>query len=175
MFTSLTGIGLGLARQSRSTAIKWIAPPFGLMAAISMHSIWNGSGVIFGGGAFILTYILIMIPAFFIMLVVIILALRREGQIVREYLTPDFQGGLLTQKEYNQLVSVWGRMGSSFNAFSRGGFGQWRASRQLNQLASELAFHRSRVARGITAADAREREMAYRQALEDLLKRLRAS
>jgi len=175
MFTSLTGIGLGLARQTRSTAIKWIAPPFGLMAAISMHSIWNGSGVIFGGGAFILTYILIMIPAFFIMLVVIILALRREGQIVREYLTPDFQGGLLTQNEYNQLVSVWGRMGSSFNAFSRGGFGQWRASRQLNQLASELAFHRSRVARGITSADAREREMAYRQALEDLLKRLRAS
>src|ERR1044071_6249027 len=53
MFTSFTGIGLGLARQSRNTAIKWIAPPFGLMAAMSMHSIWNGSGVLFGGGAFI--------------------------------------------------------------------------------------------------------------------------
>lgn len=175
MFTSLTGIGLGLARQSRSTAIKWIAPPLGLMAAISMHSIWNGSGVIFGGAAFILTYILIMIPAFFIMLVVIVLALRREGQIVREYLTPDYQGGLLTQQEYNQLVTIRGRMGASFNALSRGGFGHWRSARQLNQMASELAFHRSRVARGIIAADAREREMAYRQALEDLLKRLRAN
>jgi RsiW-degrading membrane proteinase PrsW (M82 family) len=174
MFTSLTGIGLGLARQSRSMAIKWIAPPFGLLAAISMHSIWNGSGVIFGGGAFILTYILIMIPAFFIMLVVILLALRREGQIVREYLGPDFQGGLLTQQEYRQLGTVIGRMGASFNAFSRGGVGHWQTARQLNQIASELAFHRSRVARGIVAADARERETAYRLALEDMLKRLRS-
>jgi protease PrsW len=174
MFTSLTGIGLGLARQSRSSAIKWIAPPFGLLAAISMHSIWNGSGVLFGGGAFILTYILIMIPAFFIMLVVIILALRREGQIVREFLVPDFQGGMLTQEEYNRLCSIFGRMGLSFNALTRGGFGQWQAARQLNQTASELAFHRSRVARGITAADARDREAAYQRALEDLLKRLRS-
>ncbi len=175
MFTSLTGIGLGLARQTRNTAVKWIAPPLGLMAAISMHSIWNGSGVLFGGGAFILTYILIMIPAFFIMLVVIILALRREGQIIREYLTPDFHGGLITQQEYQQLGSIGGRMGASFNAFSRGGIGHWRAARQLNQTASELAFHRNRVARGIIAADAYEREMAYRAALEALLKRLRSN
>jgi RsiW-degrading membrane proteinase PrsW (M82 family) len=174
MFTSFTGIGLGLARQSRNTAVKWIAPPLGLLAAISMHSIWNGSGVLFGGGAFILTYILIMIPAFFIMLVVIALALRREGQVVREFLAADFQGGLLTPEEYKRLCSITGRMGSSFNALSRGGYSHWRAARQLNQTASELAFHRSRVARGITAADAREREAAYQLVLQDLLKQLRS-
>jgi hypothetical protein len=139
-----------------------------------MHSIWNGSGVLFGGGAFILTYILIMIPAFFIMLVVIALALRREGQVVREYLAADFQGGLLTPEEYRRLGSITGRMGSSFNALSRGGYSHWRAARQLNQTASELAFHRSRVARGITAADAREREAAYQLVLQDLLKQLRS-
>jgi RsiW-degrading membrane proteinase PrsW (M82 family) len=174
MFTSMTGIGLGLARQSRNMAVKWIAPPLGLLAAMSMHSIWNGSGVLFGGGAFILTYILVMIPAFFIMLVVIALALRREGQIVREHLALELQGGMFTQDEYRRLGSIFGRMGASFNALSRGGFGQWQAARQLNQTASELAFHRSRVARGITAADAAQREAAYRTALEDLLKRLRS-
>ncbi len=173
MFTSLTGIGLGLARQSRSLAIKILAPPLGLMAAMSMHSIWNGSGALFGGGAFILTYILIMIPAFFIMLVVIALALRREGQIVREFLVADYQGGLFTQQEYARLGSIFGRMGTSFSALSRGGVGKWRVARQLNQTASELAFHRSRVARGIAAANALEREAAYRMALENLLKRLR--
>jgi hypothetical protein len=66
-------------------------------------------------------------------------------------------------------------MGSTYRAFSRGGFGHWHAHRQLNQMASELAFHRSRVARGIRAADAHEREAEYRQALTDLLKRLRAT
>src|ERR1041385_8082849 len=110
MFTSMTGIGLGLARQSRNMAVKFIAPIFGLLAAISMHSIWNGSAVIFGPGGFILAYLLIMVPSFFIMFVVIALALRREGQIVREYLTPDFQSGLLNQQEYKQLGSIFGRM-----------------------------------------------------------------
>jgi RsiW-degrading membrane proteinase PrsW (M82 family) len=175
MFTSLTGIGLGLARQSANSAIKWIAPVLGLLAAISMHSIWNGSGVLFGDVAFILTYIVVMIPAFFIMLTVIILALRREGQIVREYLVGDYKGGLLTQQEYDRLCTIRGRMGSSLNALSRGGFSHWQAVRQLNQTASELAFHRSRIARGIIAADAQEREAAYQRALQDLLRRMRTN
>jgi RsiW-degrading membrane proteinase PrsW (M82 family) len=175
MFTSLTGIGLGLARQSRNTAVKWLAPIMGLLAAIAMHSIWNGSGVLFGGIVWVLTYIVIMIPAFFLILVVIILALRREGQIVREHLVADYQGGLLTQQEYDQLCTIRGRMGSTFNAFSRGGISQWQAARQLNQIASELAFHRSRIARGITAADAQEREAAYRRTLQDLLRRMRGN
>src|SRR6185295_11246061 len=173
-FTSMTGIGLGLARQSRNTLVKIITPIVGLAAAICMHSIWNGSAVIFGPGGFILAYLFIMVPAFFIMFVVIALALRREGQIVREFLIPDFHGGLLTQQEYNQLGTLRGRMGSSFNALSQGGFRRWQACRQLNQTASELAFHRSRVARGISSADAHLREAAYRQALADLLQRLRS-
>ena len=43
----------------------------------------------------------------------------------------------------------------------------------VDQTASELAFHRNRVSRGITAADAHEREAAYRQALQELLAKLR--
>ena len=175
LFTSMTGIGLGLARQSRNTAVKLITPIFGLFAAIAMHSIWNGSAVLFRGPGFILMYILIMVPAFFIMFVVIALALRREGQIIREFLSADMHGGLLTQQEYNRLGTITGRMGASFSALSRGGFSHWRTSRQVNQLASELAFHRSRVARGITSADAHEREAAYRQALSELLNRIRAT
>jgi RsiW-degrading membrane proteinase PrsW (M82 family) len=175
MFTSLTGIGLGLARQTRHLFVKLVTPVLGILAAISMHVIWNGSAVLFGDIGFILMYVLIMIPAFFIMFVVISLALRREGQVIREYLTPDFQGGLLTQEEYNQLCTIRGRMGASYSAFSRGGLNHWKARRQLNQTASELAFHRSRLARGISAADAHEREAAYRTALEELLRQLRAS
>lgn len=173
LFTSLTGVGLGLARQSRNTFVKIVTPALGLLTAIALHSIWNGSIVVFGGAGFLLAYLLIMVPAFVIILIVILLALRREGQIVREFLLPDFQRGLFTQDEYNRFCTIRGRMGSNFNAFSRGGWGTWRASRQLNQTASELAFHRSRVARGIKHTDAQERETAYQTALRDLLQRLR--
>lgn len=173
LFTSMTGIGLGLARQSQNMAVKIITPILGLGAAIAMHTIWNGSIYLFGGTGFILMYVLIMVPAFFLMFVVIALGLRREGRLVKEFLTPDFHAGLLTQEEYERLGTIRGRMGSSFNALSKGGFKGWQACRQLNQTASELAFHRSRISRGISSPDAHEREAAYRTAMQDLLRRLR--
>ncbi|HEX6717498.1 MAG TPA: PrsW family intramembrane metalloprotease [Pyrinomonadaceae bacterium] len=175
LFTSLTGIGLGLARQSTNIVIKILAPIVGLLMAIFMHSIWNGSAVLGGGGLFIITYIVVMVPAFFIMLVVIGFALRREGQVVREFLVVDLQRGFLTQDEYKQLGSILGRMGSSFNAFSQSGVKGWRARRRFNQLASELAFHRSRVSRGVYSADCdvQAQETAYLHALQDLINELR--
>src|ERR1041385_4985295 len=153
LFTSLTGIGLGLARQSTNLGIKIITPIIGLLMAIGMHSIWNGSAVFGGGVVFMLTYILVMVPAFFIMLIVISFALRREGRVVREFLVVDLQRGFLSEEEYKQLGSIIGRMGSSFNALSSSGYKGWRARMRFNQLASELAFHRCRAARGIYSSD----------------------
>jgi RsiW-degrading membrane proteinase PrsW (M82 family) len=175
LFTSMTGIGLGLARQSTNIAVKILIPIVGLMMAIFMHSIWNGSAVFGGGGIFLLTYIVVMIPAFIIMLIVIGFALRREGQVVREYLVIDLDRGFLTAEEYKELGSILGRMGSSYSAFSRSGMKGWRARRRFNQLASELAFHRSRVARGVCAADkdVLEQETAYLHALQGLINELR--
>ncbi|HUE82691.1 MAG TPA: PrsW family intramembrane metalloprotease [Pyrinomonadaceae bacterium] len=177
LFTSMVGIGLGLARQSHNTLVKIAAPIVGLLGAISLHAIWNGSAVMGGGLVFILTYFGIMVPAFFIMILVIFLALRREGRTVREFLLADLNGGFLTPEEYNQLCTVRGRMGASYNAFSRGGVGSWRACMQFNQMASELAFHRSRVARGILLRGEapEDREAAYQRALLDLQKILRLS
>ena len=175
LFTSLTGIGLGLARQSSNLAVKLLTPVVGLLMAIFMHSIWNGSAVFGGGAVFVLTYILVMVPAFIILLVVISLALRREGQVVREFLVIDLEQGVLTREEYDELGSIVGRMGSSFKAFSQSGVRGWRARRRLNQLASELAFHRSRVSRGVhsTTQDVLAQEAAYLQALQAVINELR--
>jgi len=175
LFTSLTGIGLGLARQSTNLAVKILAPIAGFMMAVFMHSLWNGSAVFGGGPIFFLLYILVMIPAFIIMLVVIGFSLRREGRVVREHLVIDLERGFLTADEYKELGSILGRMGSSYSAFSRSGVKGWRARRRFNQLASELAFHRNRVARGVYAADADvlSQETAYLHALQGLINELR--
>ena len=143
--------------------------------AIFMHSIWNGSAVFGGSGIFVLTYLMVMVPAFLIMLIVIAFALRREGQVVREFLVVDLERGMLTQEEYQQVGSIIGRMGSSFNAFSRSGVKGWRARKRFNQLASELAFLRSRVSRGVhsTNRDVLAQEAAYLAALQSLVNELR--
>ena len=175
LFTSLTGIGLGLARQSTNIAIKAITPILGLLMAIFMHSLWNASAVFGGGGVFIIIYVLVMVPAFFVMLIVIALALRREGQVVREFLAMELERGFLTPEEYKQLCTIAGRMGSSFNALSQSGVKGWRARMRFNQMASELAFHRSRVSRGVHSAnqDVLEQEAAYLHALQGLINEFR--
>jgi RsiW-degrading membrane proteinase PrsW (M82 family) len=175
LFTSLTGIGLGLARQSNNIGVKLSTPVIGLLMAIFMHSIWNGSAVFGGSGIFVLTYIMVMVPAFIIMLVVISFALRREGQVVRQFLVVDLERGVFTREEYDQLSSILGRMGSSFRALSQTGVKGWRSRMRFNQLASELAFHRSRVSRGVHShEEALAREAAYLQALQAIINELRA-
>jgi hypothetical protein len=150
-------------------------PVVGLGLAIFLHSLWNGSAIIFGGLGFFVAYFIIMVPIFLIMLLVIGLALRREGQLVRQFLQEDLNRGLFTAQEYQQLCSIVGRMGASFKALSQGGVGRWRTCMQFNQMASELAFHRNRVARGVfqRSQDTELREAAYLRQLQDLMQQLR--
>lgn len=172
VFTAMTGIGLGLARQSHNTFVKLAAPLAGLTAAIVLHAIWNGSSYVLGGGLGLLFLLFIYSPFLIIaVLAVSFFALSREGRVIRQYLTPELQRGLISQQEYDALGSVTGRLGSSFRALRRG-FGSWRAYSRFSQTATELAFHRDRVARGITSVDTASREAAYLRTLSELETRL---
>jgi RsiW-degrading membrane proteinase PrsW (M82 family) len=176
LFTSMTGIGLGLAAQSTRRATKFVMPAVGFALAVLFHSAWNASAYFTGkfeSGAYILlTYFLVMVPTFFCLLLVVAFALRREGRVLREHLRCDLDRGLLSPDEYARLCSLRQRMGASFGALRRGGVAAWRARRRLNRAASELAFHRSRVARGVRARDGSDahREAAYLHQIHDALK-----
>lgn len=173
IFTSMTGIGLGLARQSSNRNVKFLAPVIGLLAAIILHSLWNGSSVILGSLglgllALPLMILLLMVPAMLAVLAVVYVGLRREGRIVRQNLAPELRSGLLSRQEYDSLSSVRGRLESSYRAFRYGGFGGWRARSKVDQAATELAFHRDRVARGIVSKDDAGLEATYVQLLREL-------
>ncbi len=174
LFTSMTGIGLGWARQSMNGFVKVVAPVLGFMLAILMHATWNGSATYGGGLGFFVAYFMIMGPAFIITLMVIFFSLRREGRIVRQFLYPEHQSGFFSQLEYDKLCSVRGRMGMSWKVLRTRGVSMWRARMRCNQVASELAFHRSRLARGIghDPQSAQERERAYLHAIQELRHKL---
>jgi RsiW-degrading membrane proteinase PrsW (M82 family) len=173
LFTSMTGIGLGLARQSNNKAIKFFMPILGLMMAMILHFAWNRS-TISGSNFFYFIYLFVMVPIFIGAIFSIIFALRREGRIVREHLWYDCQQGLFSLDEYYRLCGIRGRMSASFRALKGGGFRLWRTRMKFNQMASELAFHRSRVRRGIMTDQhsAYEREMAYVRHLFELRRQL---
>jgi RsiW-degrading membrane proteinase PrsW (M82 family) len=174
LFTGMTGVGLGLAAQSDRRLTKFIAPAAGFAAAVLLHAGWNASARLTGmydNGAYVLlTYFLVMMPTFFGMLLVIFLSLRREGRVLREQLRRDVACGLISEADYLCLCSMRGRTGASYRALAGGGLSHWRARARFNRTASELAFHRSRVARGIPsrgATDA-EREADYVQQIHRL-------
>jgi RsiW-degrading membrane proteinase PrsW (M82 family) len=174
LFTSMTGIGLGWARQSNNGFVKVTMPVLGFMLAILMHATWNGTATYGGLVGFLAAYFLIMAPAFIITLMVIFFSLRREGRIVRQFLYADYQKGLFDPQEYERLCTIRGRVGMSWNALTTRGFSQWRTRMRCNQIASELAFHRSRVARGIGRNPllAQERENSYLYTLQELRQKL---
>ncbi|MBA3242524.1 MAG: PrsW family intramembrane metalloprotease [Acidobacteria bacterium] len=178
LFTSMTGIGLGLARQSRSRVAKAALPFVGFALAVVLHAGWNGSAYFaekLESGLLVLgMYFLVMVPTFVALLVVVFLALRREGRILREHLRSDLERGLLTHEEYQRVCSVRSRARASLDALTRGGPRAWRARVQFNRAASELAFHRNRVARGIKARDGSDahREASYVRQIYELRLRL---
>ncbi len=174
LFTSMTGIGLGWSRQSNNGFIKVVAPVLGFMLAVLMHATWNGSATFGGEYGFFAAYFGIMAPALIITMMVIFFSLRREGRIVRQFLYPDYQKGFFDPQEYEKLCSIRGRMGMSWQALTKQGLSPWRTRMRCNQMASELAFHRSRVARGFARNPhlAEERENEYLHRLQELRQQL---
>jgi RsiW-degrading membrane proteinase PrsW (M82 family) len=174
LFTSMTGIGLGLASRARGRAAKLLLPPLGLAAAVALHAAWNASAFFTGatenGLIMLASYFVVMVPTFLALLAVVIFALRREGSILREQLRSDCERGLLTHEEYLRLCSLRARAGASFGALTGRGLAGWRARRRLHRAASELAFQRHRLARGVAARDGldAEREAAYLRQIHEL-------
>lgn len=169
LFTCMTGIGFGLARESRRTWVKWIAPPLGLATAMVLHSLWNLSAS--NGLAFFAAYFVVMVPAFVAVIVVAIFSLRREANVIRMHLDSVVAEGVLGRDDVVVLTSVTRRLGASTKALFARGFGQWRARRRFHALATELAFHAWRTSRE-AAADAQAIHAELRDAVRAARARL---
>lgn len=166
LYTSMTGIGFGIARESDRKVVKTLAPLLGLAAAIALHAIWNLTarmGLVFFGA-----YVVIMMPAAIAVVVIAIFSLRREARLIRAHLE-----GVLHPEDVVGLSSVRMRVGACTDALFRGGYRGWVARRRFHALATELAFHSWRTSRGTEIDDAqaiREELLAALCAARDRLK-----
>jgi len=152
LFTAMTGVGLGLARQTTRPWVRRLAPTAGLGGAIALHALWNAGAT--AGCVFFVVYVIVMLPALAAMIVIAVVAWKGEGRIIRAQLAPEVERGILPADEHRRLSSVRGRLDASVRAFARGGLDDWRARRAVHRAASELAFLRHRVARGLQRPDA---------------------
>lgn len=167
LFTAMFGIGLGLARESGRGWVKVVAPVVGLLAAMVLHALWNGLSYVAPGlvGLAVMVVFLVF-PAVLGVLAMVLISLRREGRIVREQLRPELDSGVISAEEYRTLGSIRGRLASTARAFFKGP-SRWWTRRRFNQTASELAFHRDRMSRGLTSRNDGSKSRRY---LTDLLR-----
>jgi RsiW-degrading membrane proteinase PrsW (M82 family) len=160
LFSAMVGIGLGLAARTSSTAVRWLAPVVGYLAAVVLHATWNWASLS-GISGFFTGYLLIMVPAFVATVVLATWSRRREGATVARQLPAYVQAGWLAPEDVPMLASLPRRRQALRWVEGNRGPTRGRALRDFQHAATELAFLRDRVERGLPVQDfpRREREL----------------
>jgi len=175
LFTSLTGIGIGLAANARGKVKRTLLVAAGLTLAVGLHAFWNTSVYLSGrtGGSPFFTYLTVMMPLFLIAVVTSALTLRNERRVLCRHLLPEVEAGLLSADEHIAIYTFRGRNRAAVQALRAGGIRRLRLQLQLNSAAGELAFYRNRISRRGAADDHCEREAIYIERLVTLRSRVR--
>ncbi|MFD6289048.1 PrsW family intramembrane metalloprotease [Streptomyces sp. NPDC060205] len=164
LFTVLTGIGFGIAALSadRQQVRRVLLPLTGLLLAMGMHAMWNGSSA-FGEYGFFAVYAAFMVPSFGLLTWLAVWTRQRELGTVRTELPSYAVAGWLAAAEPFVLGSMKARRLAREYATHHGGRDAGRAVAEYEAYATSLAFLRHRGRRGRAGADfaVRERELLH--------------
>ncbi len=150
-FTALSGLGVGVASETSSRALKLCAPVAGWLAAVGLHFIHNFLVTFLyeGGVGLVLKFLAFWTFDLVFFALVVALAVRDRAIVLRGLID---EARLLHPKEltrtasYWMLVPLWNFMSL---AASPGGYA---ASRRKQLALIELAFLKQRRARGQSGA-----------------------
>ena len=129
-FTSMTGIGCGLSRESHNWLVRIAMPVLGYILAVTLHGIWNGMGIVLtiillkaglgstctsvglGGEnvglcGFFTGYLLLEIPLFLVFVGFSMFLMRRQRKILHEMLAMDVARGMIPQSDLDTATSVF--------------------------------------------------------------------
>lgn len=164
LFTVLTGIGFGLAAATaRHRKVRRVAlPVVGLLLAMGVHALWNGSGI-FGPLGFYAVYAAFMVPAFGLLTWLAVWTRQRELRTVAAELPAYAAAGWLAPAEPLALSSMKARTMARALAGRTHGPAAARAVSEYEVFATSLAFLRHRAERGTAGPDfvAREQELLH--------------
>ena len=167
LFTSATGVGLGLDVRSRRTSVRIFAPLLGYLLAVLLHGAWNLSAST-GLSGFVSVYVVVQLPIFIGFMTLALVARRREGRLISRHLAVYASTGWLAGGEVSMLASLAARRDARRWAARTGGPDARRAMRDFQEMASELAFLRERMVHGSASDDARRQEFAMLAAMAAL-------
>lgn len=121
-FTSMTGIGCGISRESHNKAVKVLLPFVGYIAAVTLHAIWNGMAVFGGLQGFVIGYLVLEIPFFLIFVGFSLYIMRRQNKILNEMLAIDIARGLIPAEHAKTATSAFKSSGWILSGLFNGKF-----------------------------------------------------
>ncbi|HEY0699783.1 MAG TPA: PrsW family intramembrane metalloprotease, partial [Micromonospora sp.] len=158
LFTSMTGVGLGIAARTADRRIRVLAPIAGLLVAMMLHGTWNlmPSLAVATGQNLILLYgyIGVMLPIFFGMIGLAVWLRGWEGRLTERILPDYVRAGWLTPPEVAALGSLGRRHSARRWARRVAGETGLRAMRGYQFSATRLALLRDGMRRGLDARPA---------------------
>jgi hypothetical protein len=146
LFTSMTGLGVAYAATHRRG--QFLAPVAGLLGAMVLHGLWNGSAAAFGLSGLGVVYLLDFCV---LVTLIVIVFVERRGTVRRiEAYLPMYAGtGLVTPQDVRMLRSIPSRRAARRWARSVGGSPAGRAMTDYQLAATELALLHKRADRGV--------------------------
>lgn len=148
LFTCMTGIGCGIARETYNPILKFASPLIGYLAAIFLHALWNSLASSSPGG-FWIGYLLLEVPLFIGFVFVIFALVRREGRILKQTLAAEVERGLISPEQLEIAISVFRRSGWIASAF--GNSKLFNARRKFLRAIAKLGLCHWHNLRAVTA------------------------
>lgn len=157
LFTAMTGIGLAVAVRSKSKVVRVVAPLAGYTAAAFLHMCFNASASLLQGRQLLLIYLLVAIPLVIGMVIFLIRQILREGRLIRTRLVDYVRLGWLPEADPAALSRVRTRGRALWQAMFLGS-AAFLATVRMQRTATELAYLRDSMVRGIVDTAGAERE-----------------
>ncbi|MCB8956919.1 MAG: PrsW family intramembrane metalloprotease [Nocardioides sp.] len=167
LFTTFTGIGVGLAVNARSRSARVLWPLAGYACAVAAHALWNTSTV-YGFDNFAVLYVVLMAPAFLGVLGLAIWSRSSERRMLASALSDAAGRGLIPATDIGWVVDLRARRQARAYARSVGGRPGERAMRDYQQAAIELGFLHYRLLRGTPPPDYAARGQQFLQRIDAL-------
>ncbi len=145
-FTACTGLGFGIAAESRSGVVKVFAPLGGYCVAMAMHAMHNALPTFLGGEGTALMVLITWFIDFLFFAMLAALVVRDRAIVIRE-LAPEV-GALLHPMEL-RLITTYVTIGwRNWSSFLSRGWTYFRQRRKKQLALVEIAFLKSRRRRG---------------------------
>ncbi|MBN2432719.1 MAG: PrsW family intramembrane metalloprotease [Acidobacteria bacterium] len=149
VFTSMVGIGCGIARETHRAALRIMAPLGGYIAAVLLHFLWNTLAGLLSIGGLVLSYLFIWAPLFLAFLGFVLYTGLREARLIRRMLELEVARGLLTPEELDIVCSWPRRLKWVLGAVGHGGL--FSARRRFLSTATRLALSYWHLERAVSA------------------------